>query len=213
MAKPYNNAPLTLHKVLNHSLKRELKPQPRKNLKHNRDSQVKPMNTKGLFFGLLTATLAMIPLSGLTSASALEHDHQLMAQANTKANLIARGGSAQAAGDLAISAAQLGLQINNLVVASQNRPGFVKGLMEQATFAANGKYNVMVFNMSQPYERNLRDVKFFKQVNYQGVPYGVWIFTDGNFTNKGDGGFINWAFSGKFQRSGNQGHTVTFQKP
>jgi hypothetical protein len=85
--------------------------------------------------------------------------------------------------------------------------------MEQATYAARGKYNVMVFNMSQPYNRNIRGVKFFKQANYQGVPYGIWIFEDGTFTNKGDGGFINWAFNGRFQRSGNQGHTVTFQKP
>jgi hypothetical protein len=67
--------------------------------------------------------------------------------------------------------------------------------------------------MSQPYNRNIRGVKFFKQANLSGVPYGIWIFEDGTFTNKGDGGFINWLLNGRFQRSGNQGHTVTFQKP
>ncbi|QLE45904.1 stress protein (plasmid) [Nostoc sp. C052] len=130
-----------------------------------------------------------------------------------KANLIARGGGgAGAAGELGISAAQLGIEINNLVVGSQNREGFVKGMMEKATFAAGSKYSVMVFNMSQPYDHNLKNVKFFKQTNYQGVPYGIWIFRDGSFVNKGDGGFINWAFNGNFKRSGNQGHTVTFSK-
>ncbi len=172
------------------------------------------MNAKGLFFGLLTATLAVMPLASLKPANALEQfNNQAIGMANTKANLIARGGSAAAGGELAISAAQLGLEINNLVVASNNRQGFVKGLMEQATYAAHGKYNVMVFNLSQPYDRNIQGVKFFKQANYQGVPYGIWIYSDGTFTNKGDGGFINWAFNGRFQRTGNQGHIVIFQKP
>ncbi|MBP5977201.1 stress protein [Brasilonema sp. CT11] len=171
------------------------------------------MNTKRLFFGFLTATLTLTPLVTLKSASAVEQfNHQTIQSSYAKADLIARGGGAAAGGDLAIGAAQLGLQINDLVVASKNREGFVKGLMEQATYAARGKYNVMVFNMSQPYDRNINGVKFFKQANYQGVPYGIWIFEDGTFTNKGDGGFINWAFNGKFNRSGNQGHVVTFQK-
>lgn len=86
-------------------------------------------------------------------------------------------------------------------------------MMEQASYAARGSSNVMVFNMSQPYERNISEIKFFKQANYQGVFYGIWIFKSGTFTNKGDGGFINWAFNGRFQRSGKQGHTVTFQQP
>ena len=106
----------------------------------------------------------------------------------------------------------MGLQINDLVVASKNREGFVKGLMEQATFAANNKYNVMVLNMSLSFDRHINGEKFFKQVNYQGIPYGIWIFRDGDFTNKGDGGFINWAFSGNFKRSGDQGKFVKFSK-
>ena len=168
------------------------------------------MKAKGIFLGLLSATVALTPLASLKSASALE---QFNNEALAKANLIARGGgSAGAAGELGISAAQLGIEINNLVVGSRNREGFVRGMMEQATFAAGSNYNVMVFNMSQPYDRNLQDVKFFKQANYQGVPYGIWIFRDGSFVNKGDGGFINWAFNGNFKRSGNQGHTVTFSK-
>lgn len=37
--------------------------------------------------------------------------------------------------------------------------------------------------------------------------YHVYIFKDGTFTHKGDGGFINWAFGGAFKRNGN---TVVF---
>ncbi|MCY9376009.1 hypothetical protein MOF34_12935 [Bacillus sp. T17B1] len=28
----------------------------------------------------------------------------------------------------------------------------------------------------------------------------IWVFEDGSFTNKGDGGWINWAFRGWFDR-------------
>ncbi|MBJ3792196.1 stress protein, partial [Bacillus sp. OA1] len=36
------------------------------------------------------------------------------------------------------------------------------------------------------------------------------VFEDGEFTNKGDGGWINWAFRGWFDRDG--GH-VKFYRP
>lgn len=32
--------------------------------------------------------------------------------------------------------------------------------------------------------------------------YGIWAFENGEFTNKGDGGWINWAFKGSFDRDG-----------
>ncbi len=32
--------------------------------------------------------------------------------------------------------------------------------------------------------------------------FGIWVFEDGEFTNKGDGGWINWAFRGWFDRDG-----------
>lgn len=37
--------------------------------------------------------------------------------------------------------------------------------------------------------------------------YEVWVFNSGTFTHAGDGGYINWAFSGSFDRNDNQ---VTF---
>lgn len=68
------------------------------------------MNTKKLFFGFLTAMLALTPVATLKYASAVE---QFNYDTHTKTNLIACGGGAATAGDLAIGAAQLGLQIDN----------------------------------------------------------------------------------------------------
>ncbi|MBP5973714.1 hypothetical protein HW132_13445 [Brasilonema sp. CT11] len=174
------------------------------------------MNAKRVFFGFLTATLALTSLTTLKPASAVEQfNHQTIQSAHTKANfLVAKGGAAAPAPtvNLNIDPSELTKQINDLVVAKNNREGFVKGLMEKANQAANGKLNVMVFNLSQPYENQIRGQKYFEQVDYHGVLYGIWIFEDGTFINQGDGGFINWAFHGKFQRSGDQGHTVTFEK-
>lgn len=162
------------------------------------------MNAKRLFLGLLTATVVLTPLAALKPASA-----KTITIANPKANLIARGGGAGGAAPIAVDPVQLGLQIDQVVVAAKNRGGFVKGAMEQAAFQAKkGGYNVMVFNMSQDYDTDIRNTaKFFKQVNYHGVPYGIWIFKKGKFTNKGDGGWINWAMYGNFTRNGK---TVTF---
>lgn len=170
------------------------------------------MKAKQLFVSMLSTVLVVSPLACLQGVNATSPLRNQAGATEMKANLIARGGGAAAAGDLAIGAAQLGVQIENLVKASQNRSGFVRGLMQQANYAARGKYNVMVFNMSQDHDFSPRGTQFFKQAVYDGVYYGIWIFEDGTFTNKGDGGYINWAFSGKFQRTGKQGHTVNFQR-
>jgi hypothetical protein len=94
---------------------------------------------------------------------------------------------------------------------SQNREGFVKGLANKAFYYHQGKYNIMVFNLSQGFAPALRGVQYFKQVNYNGVNYGIWAFKDGTFTNTGDGGYINWAFVGSWTRGGNDNKTVTFR--
>jgi hypothetical protein len=83
---------------------------------------------------------------------------------------------------------------------SQNREGFVKGLAEKAFYFHKGRYNIMVFNLSQGYSNQLRGVQYFKQFSYNGVNYGLWAFRDGRFTNTGDGGYINWAFQGSWKR-------------
>lgn len=109
----------------------------------------------------------------------------------------------------------LGELIKKSVETSQNREGFVKGLAETAFYQlVDGKYNVMVFNLSQPYTEKLRGVQLVKSdAYYDNTQYGVWIFEDGEFINEGDGGYINWAFKGWFERTGDQGHHVIFRKP
>lgn len=84
---------------------------------------------------------------------------------------------------------------------NSDRSGFVKGLMESASHQAGDKYNVMVFNLGNDYERSLNGIQFFASTPYQNLTFGIWIFEDGEFINKGDGGWINWAFSGVFDRN------------
>lgn len=162
------------------------------------------MNAKRLFLGLLTATVVLTPLAALKPATA-----RTITTASPKANLIARGGGGSGAPQIAIDPVAIGKAIDEAVVASKNRGAFVVGVMEQAVpVAKKGGYNVMVFNMRQGYDTDIRNTAvFFKQVIYNKIPYGVWIFNNGTFTNKGDGGFINWAMYGNFKRDGK---TVTF---
>ncbi|ASB89065.1 MULTISPECIES: hypothetical protein [Bacillus] len=100
--------------------------------------------------------------------------------------------------------------IRDAVVQNANRSGFVKNMMESTFYAAGQRYNVMVFNLSQEYEDHFNGVKFYGSAVLNGVVYGIWVFESGEFTNKGDGGWDNWAFRGWFNRDGKH---VTFYKP
>lgn len=91
--------------------------------------------------------------------------------------------------------------ISGAIVASQNRDGFVKNLMETASFKLP-HHNVMVFNLSQEYENRLHGIVFYASAVYHGITFGIWGFEGGVFINKGDGGSINWAFAGNFDRDG-----------
>lgn len=147
-------------------------------------NEVKLMNSKSLFFGLLTATLALTSLTVIKPAIALP--------------------------DIPISdAIELKREINELVHKAENRSGFVKGLMESTVLEAKKRGgNVMVFNLSQEYETDIRNTAvFFDKVEYDGIFYGIWIFDKGTFKNKGNAGWMNWAFYGNFTRDGK---TVTF---
>lgn len=101
-------------------------------------------------------------------------------------------------------------QIADAIKSSQNRDGFVKNLMESSFYASGQTYNVMVFNLSQEYEDHLNGVQFYGSAVYDGITYGIWVFEDGTLTNKGDCGWINWAFRGWFDRDGS---TVEFHRP
>ena len=101
--------------------------------------------------------------------------------------------------------------IANAVNADQDREGFVKNLMETSFYSAGQQYNVMVFNLNQNYDDRFNNVVFYGSTVFQGgVTYGIWAFESGEFTNQGDGGWINWAFRGWFERDGNY---VKFNHP
>ena len=113
--------------------------------------------------------------------------------------------------EVSVDPLSIGQAIASAIKTSQNRDGFVKDLMESAYYAAEQQYNVMVFNLSQEYEEHFNGVQFYASAVYDGsITYGIWAFEDGEFTNKGDGGWINWAFQGWFERDG---HYVKFRKP
>jgi len=110
-----------------------------------------------------------------------------------------------------IDPVQVAKEIESLINRNNNRDGFVKNIMNHAFYNwGKQQYNVMVFNLSQEYKQQFRNVKYYDTANYQGITYGIWIFESGTFENKGDGGWINWAFSGWFERNDKY---VTFTKP
>ena len=160
------------------------------------------LSFKTLFLNLLAATVVLSPLTALKPASS-----ESITVDNLKADLIAQAGV-----EVPIDPVELGNTVNDAVKTSRNRSGFVKGVMQSAYYnVGNKKYNVMVFNLSVDHEARLNGVKAFKRASYDGVTYGIWIFENGTFINKGDGGYINWAFKGDWNRTGHQGHTVTFR--
>ncbi|MCR8578657.1 stress protein [Streptomyces sp. Isolate_219] len=97
-------------------------------------------------------------------------------------------------------------KIEASIKTSQNREGFVKNLAESAFYASGGKYNVVVHNLSQGYADNFKGVQAYGSATYDSVVYGIWVFEEGEFTNLGDGGFINWAFKGAWERPDNGGY-------
>jgi len=95
---------------------------------------------------------------------------------------------------------------------NQNRSGYVKSLVEGAFYDADQAHNVMVIKADHPYTtENLENVVYDATVHGDGYPsFRVLVFDSGVITNEGDGGYINWAFRGWFDRSD---MTVTFHQP
>ncbi|GAA2841267.1 stress protein [Crossiella cryophila] len=100
--------------------------------------------------------------------------------------------------------------ISNSIAHNQNRSGFVNGIMEGSFYDAGQRYNVMVTKQNHPYTANLHNI-VYDAIVHSGYPdFRVIVFESGTFTNRGDGGHINWAFRGWFTRDG---MTVNFRKP
>jgi hypothetical protein len=91
--------------------------------------------------------------------------------------------------------------ISGLINSAANREGWVKSVMEAAAYAGGYRYNVMVFNLNTGYTYSFGDIVFYKTFTYAGMSIGVWVFGLGGFTNHGDGGYNNWAFTGNFVRA------------
>ncbi|MFF3652610.1 stress protein [Streptomyces sp. NPDC002181] len=99
--------------------------------------------------------------------------------------------------------------VTDAIERKQNRSGYVKSLMEGAFYQTGQRYNVMVINNANSYTPKLRGVVYDAKVSGIHGTYRVLVFESGEFTNHGDGGWINWAFRGWFDRNG--GH-VKFRR-
>lgn len=116
---------------------------------------------------------------------------------------------------------------------SDNQGKHVRALLDDMR-SCFPDYNVMVMHDEQPYEwvsaptggvhaksysmqDTIADGESTEVATWgSGVKgrghYDVYVFKKGTFHNKGDGGWINWAFYGNFTRSAD-GMTVTFDDP
>lgn len=73
-------------------------------------------------------------------------------------------------------------------------------------------YNVMVIQQETYGEpQNIVGVVENYQTGFGTNTWDVWVFESGTFTNDGDLGYNNWVFAGIFERSGDDGETVTFE--
>jgi hypothetical protein len=127
-----------------------------------------------------------------------------------------KGGGSPVTGQL-VANLDLNKAVNDIastITSQRDRGAWVRALLEQLKSQTQGRLNIVVFNMQQGFDFNPPPGTFkFTQATFDGglsgkITYGIWAFSSGvTFTNKGDGGFINWAFYGVFTRNGG---VVTF---
>jgi hypothetical protein len=105
----------------------------------------------------------------------------------------------------------------NAVTPGNDRAKFVQDLMNASFTAAGSRYNVMIFKTNITHRKQLNGLKFEAVTMIATgawIPwpheYNIWVFQDGDFTNQGDGGWINWGFKGWFERNGGY---VLFRNP
>lgn len=88
------------------------------------------------------------------------------------------------------------------------RAAFCKNLMETTFYAAGGRYNVVVFDLSQNYNYKISGVKMYAGYQFDGTTYGVWVFDKNQpkgsyFRNDGRRGWDHWACRGWQTQEGN----------
>lgn len=153
---------------------------------------------RGIVIGAVSG-LAIVPMATSASAAQAPEAHSASQSAPAK-------GGPDTAFNVNFDALGIAEKIEDSIKKAENREGFVKNLMNTAWYESGEKYNVVVRNLSQDYDENLNGVQTYGSAEYDGVTYGIWIFEDGEFTNKGDGGWINWAMRGVFERTDEDGN-------
>ena len=115
--------------------------------------------------------------------------------------------------NVSIDPLAIGQAIANAINLNQERGAFTDNLVETTFFQLGQQYNVLTVNMAQhPDSGHLNEVVFYGSVTYgDGTIFGIWGFKDGDFTHEGDGGWINWAMKGWFDRDGDGGKHVVFK--
>jgi hypothetical protein len=88
------------------------------------------------------------------------------------------------------------------------RAAFCKNLMETTFYAAGGRYNVVVCDLSQNYNYRLSGVKMYAGYQFDGTTFGVWVFDRNQprgsyFRNDGRRGWDHWACRGWQKQDGN----------
>lgn len=109
-----------------------------------------------------------------------------------------------------IDVQQMNAAIQEVARNAANRGDFTQDAVRRAAGLplSNGRpistrYNVLIFNREVRYSQALRGVAYRQGFRFAGRIYDLWIFRDGWFRNEGDGGFINWAFTGSYDKRDN----------
>jgi len=110
--------------------------------------------------------------------------------------------------------------ISDIKDEKKNREIFVKNLLA-GLVSKNPKFNYMIIHPKHTaswagtagkdwHKEHVEcdTIRLLKKT----IGYDIYAGQAGEVQLQGDGSFINWAFQGRFTRSGNQGHTVKFTK-
>ncbi|MGJ9412884.1 hypothetical protein ACHAAC_09260 [Aeromicrobium sp. CF4.19] len=101
--------------------------------------------------------------------------------------------------------------ISSAIETNANRSGLVQAFQNGAWYEAGESKNVLVMKADHPYDADFQGVELDATYSVDGYPkFRVVVFESGTVTNNGDGGYINWAFRGWFDRDG---MTVNFHQP
>ncbi|MER5767361.1 stress protein [Streptomyces sp. NPDC001985] len=159
----------------------------------------------------VTAAGVLLPATASYAATApAPQPKPVAAQKVTPGEVGVRAPQVEVIKSIVDSTAKIITIVRNAIEKNQNRPGYVKSLMEGLFYENGQHYNVMVINNSNGFSFNLHGLVYDARVSGIHGTYRVFVFESGEFTNHGDGGWINWGFRGWFTQNGNH---VNFRRP